>query len=166
MAAAASSIPALSIRRRAEEMRAEALYLWSLADEQEEIEAPLINDLAGLHLAKALHIIRITAAACGVSTESMPGRRRDDRHAMARQCATWLIRRNTALGYPTIGRVLHKHHSTLIHGYDRIEQRCQRQPQFFRWLQELEKKANARFIIPRNCPAWSDVVWGPGPVGE
>ena len=58
----------------------------------------------------------------GVDKESIKGRKRDKKTALARQVAMYLLREEADLGATAIGRVLGgKDHTTVLHGCKTIE---------------------------------------------
>ncbi len=59
----------------------------------------------------------------GVSREQIHSRSRDRSVSLARAIAMYLVRKNTALSFPEIGRLMgHKNHSTVLMATQRIEQ--------------------------------------------
>lgn len=54
-----------------------------------------------------------------------------------RQLAMYLTRRLTERSYPELGRSFKRDHSTVLHGYERIRQRCSIDPAFAEYVEAL-----------------------------
>ncbi len=69
------------------------------------------------------HIERLVAGHFGVTVESLHSDSRDRTVTLARACAMYLIRKETRMSYPEIGRLMgNKQHSTVLMAVKRVEQ--------------------------------------------
>ena len=83
-------------------------------------------------------ILNQVAAATGVSREELLSASIARRLSRPRQLAMWLIRRNTGHTLQRIGRVFHRHPSTVHHALQLTEQRLQDDPATVRQVITIE----------------------------
>ena len=67
-------------------------------------------------------VIHATATHYGHTTDDLLGRSRAQHLARPRQVAMFVARRVTGLSLPEIGRHFDRHHSTILHGIETIDQ--------------------------------------------
>jgi len=77
--------------------------------------------------------IAIVALELGTTPEQLCGVGRDREMSQKRHLAAWLLRRRYRLSYPTIGRTLHRDHSTVMHSVGAVEGN----PELLAWGQML-----------------------------
>lgn len=70
-------------------------------------------------------MIEVCAWYYGCTEKDLTGQRKHWPLVEYRQVAMYLCRTETSASFPTIGRAFNRHHSTVIHGFTRIE-RCRR----------------------------------------
>lgn len=73
-------------------------------------------------------IVSYVAHESNLRPDDLLGVRRYDRVCRARWVAIWLCRELTDASYPQIAYVMHRDHSTIIHGYRRAEEIRERFP--------------------------------------
>ncbi len=66
-------------------------------------------------------IISATEKFFGLEEGSLASKKRDQQTARARHVAVYLIRTMTKLSLPEIGRVLDRHHSTIMHSFEIVD---------------------------------------------
>jgi len=89
-------------------------------------------------------ILAAVARLMGVDPRSQ---RRTQHVSWARQVAMYLIRTHTDMSYPAIGRLFpkptgtgHVDHSTVIHGVNKVTERCADNPQQRRVMNEIMRQ--------------------------
>lgn len=76
-------------------------------------------------------IVAAVSRATRVSMAEIYGRKRSQQISDARHIAMYLIRENTDLSYPQIGRIMgQRDHSTIIHGHRKIRREMARRPDY------------------------------------
>ena len=96
-------------------------------------------------------ILRGVAAALNVTTDSILSKRRDARISEARHAAMYLLYEMSGDSYPTIGEFLHRDHSTVIHGYNKVARRCAASPDYARCIDSVRTGLMAS---PSTIPGW------------
>ncbi len=96
--------------------------------------ADVVETAAERHIPDAA-IIQAVSTHFHVPVEAIKGRKRDKKTAQARQVAMYLLREESQLGLSSIGKLLGgKDHTTVSHGYDRISNQLNVDPQLRRRL--------------------------------
>ncbi len=81
-------------------------------------------------------IIKFVARHYGLKVTEIKSRNRSRHIALPRQVAMYLLKRLTKLSYPDIGRQFNdKHHSTVLHSVNKIEDERAKSPDFDRTIQ-------------------------------
>ena len=101
-------------------------------------------------------ILSGVARAFNLHTDSLLGYRRDQRVAAARHVAMYLLREMSGDTWQAIGEFLHRDHSTIIHGYKKIERRMLDSPEYGAWVR------SARVAIELSAPTASVTISGFG----
>jgi len=84
-------------------------------------------------------IISGVSEMSGVSVAELLGERRTRRVAAARRLVYWLARELTHHSFPTIGRLLNRDSSTVVHGARRAEDRRIEDPEYRRLTDDILK---------------------------
>ena len=87
-------------------------------------------------------ILRIVCSSTGVSKRELLAANRSQKIVNARHVAMWLLRRHTFLSLPAIGRILHRDHSSVLHGVRRVEAELRNDPEGE--LAQLARSCDAR----------------------
>ena len=101
-------------------------------------------------------ILSGVARAFNLHTDSLLGYRRDQRVAAARHVAMYLLREITGDSYPALGKFFNRDHSTIIHGYKKVERRMLDSPEYGAWVR------SARVAIELSAPTASVTIPGFG----
>ena len=83
-----------------------------------------------------------------MTRRDLEGRRRTQHIAFARHVAMYLIRENTGMSFPTIGYVLNRDHSTVIHGCARIRHRVLADSSFAATIERIEDGILRPYVTP------------------
>lgn len=76
------------------------------------------------------HILAIVAARHKMSVEDLTSRNGTREFAEPRQIAAYLSRRLTGATLAVIARYLHQHHTTVMHGIEKVTSRHQNETEF------------------------------------
>nr|WP_291295348.1 helix-turn-helix domain-containing protein [Elioraea sp.] len=87
---------------------------------------------SGLHvrIVTIAHVVRVVSEAYGVSPLDVLGKRRGDGIMEPRQVAMFLARHCTLQSFPQIARAMHRDHTTVMHGVERVRERIAAEPSF------------------------------------
>ena len=91
----------------------------------------------------------LAVAACEVAKIGFPaacGWKRDKIASTRRQTVMYLLRQVSNLSFPTIGAVLLKNHSTVIHAHTHLSNRARLLPDFGAMLARLEREMRAKLL--------------------
>lgn len=91
--------------------------------------APLIEDIQS-----------VVAARYGLTVRDIRARYRHKLLAYPRQTAMYLARQMTNRSLTEIGRVFHRHHTTVLHDIRRAEERIANDPAEARAVREMERR--------------------------
>lgn len=91
-----------------------------------------------------MDIVRLVADAYRVSQCEIQASRKTKRLAHARQVAMYLCRELSGESYPEIGRAMRRHHSTVIHGVQKIRRLVAEDPGVELEVYELRRSILAR----------------------
>ncbi len=92
--------------------------------------------LPATHQVAANEIIKFVARHYGLKVSEIKSRNRSRHIALPRQVAMYLLKQLTKLSYPDIGRQFNdKHHSTVLHSVNKIEDERGKSPDFDRTIQ-------------------------------
>lgn len=112
-----------------------------------EITVPFAQQVLKPHFRsrpRELTIAEIQQAVCGhygVTLTEMNSKRRTQHIAPVRQCAMYLCRKLTTFSFPVIAEHFGKrHHSTVMHAYERVAGRIKNDPGLASTLEALEAK--------------------------
>jgi hypothetical protein len=83
-------------------------------------------------------VVRVVSEAYGVSPADILSTRRGDGIMEPRQVAMFLARHCTLQSFPQIARAMHRDHTTVMHGVDRVRERIARDPSFARHVAAIE----------------------------
>ena len=84
----------------------------------------------------ANEVVKFVARHYGLKVSEIKSRNRSRHIALPRQVAMYLLKQLTKLSYPDIGRHFNdKHHSTVMHSVNRIEEERSKSPDFDRTIQ-------------------------------
>ena len=86
-------------------------------------------------------IIRAVAEVYNIKVQDLKGDRRHKQLVRPRHVAMWMVRKNTDLSFPEIGRVFERDHATVQHAVKKIEEEHDR---------DIDLR-NAIHTIKRNC---------------
>lgn len=70
-------------------------------------------------------ILDMIARYFQLSLEELKSKQKSKEKAIARQVAMYLLAKHTRITYEQIGQILNKHHSTVMHGYSKIQEELQ-----------------------------------------
>ncbi|NPA26175.1 MAG: chromosomal replication initiator protein DnaA [Chloroflexi bacterium] len=88
-------------------------------------------------------VLDLVARTYDVSVEDLKGKRRSRRIAYPRQVAMYLLRNEVGLSWPQIGELLGgRDHSTVMHGYRKIEEQIAQDPMLRREIREIQERLN------------------------
>ncbi|MDO4488219.1 MAG: chromosomal replication initiator protein DnaA [Eubacteriales bacterium] len=85
-------------------------------------------------------IISIVSEHFGISEKDMISERKNKEIAFPRQIAMYLCCENTEVPQQTIGEIMHRDHSTIIYGRDKISEEMKKDPQLKITIESLTKK--------------------------
>ena len=97
----------------------------------------LLPYLGAPHIEVIKHVV---ANVFHLSIHDLEGPQKSQHIALARYVAMYLMRPVTSLSFPRIGIALHRNHSTIIHGYQIIVRRIEKEPAFAAMIQRLENE--------------------------
>ncbi|MCY3878057.1 MAG: hypothetical protein OXF74_02620 [Rhodobacteraceae bacterium] len=104
-----------------------------------------------LRSARAMKIIRAVSDSFGFSPSVVTGPDRTFSVSWARQTAMWLVRRETGLSNPEIGRLFGVRDSTtVLRSLERVERKLAGDPDLRRWMNGMRASCAAR---PAGPPA-------------
>lgn len=83
-------------------------------------------------------ILDLVCRHFAVSRRDMLSDRRTGNLTIPRQTAWWLAHDLTPLSYPTIGRCVRRHHSTVMYGVSRAAERMAADPEYAAWVATLQ----------------------------
>lgn len=83
-------------------------------------------------------IIEATAAAFEVKPRDLLSERRDHPSVSARHAAMWLARRLTLHGYPSLGQLFRRDHSSVMYGVERASARMHDDEKYASRIRRLE----------------------------
>ncbi len=101
-------------------------YANSILEAKDEADAALVRDgisLLDTECAKGPRpgrILRLTAETWGLDLSDLSGPKRHRHVVEARHVAMYLLRAYTGLSLPEIGKMLHRDHTTVLHGARRV----------------------------------------------
>jgi chromosomal replication initiator protein len=86
-------------------------------------------------------ILRVVAAQYGTTVTNMKSKTNAQTVVFPRQVAMFLLKELTGMSYPEIGKLFNnKHHSTVMHSVEKIEEKVENDPQFARTIESLRKQ--------------------------
>jgi len=88
--------------------------------------------------------LRCVATAYTISVTELVGSDKHKQVAEARTVAYWLLRTQTRLSFPEIGRVLHKDHTSAMSGVKRCERKRTEDVGFRRFTDRMVEAVEAR----------------------
>ena len=91
------------------------------------------------HPERHKRILEIYLEKIPVSKEELFGSCRDAKLVKYRHVLFWMLRRNTKLSYPQIGRDFDRDHTTIIHGMQKVEKR--------KWLKSLACELEREVLV-------------------
>ena len=89
---------------------------------------------------KLHRILQLVAAQCEEPVEAMVNGGNFAKFVFPRHCAMYLCWRLTGSSLPIIGRVFHRHHTSVLAAVRGVEKRRKRNPDFDAFLRSLELK--------------------------
>ncbi len=82
-------------------------------------------------------IISMVSQHTGISEEEIKGKKRTKEIAMARHICIYMLRTQTELSFPSIGKIFGRDHSTIMYSIDLIQNRIEDDSAFAREMNEL-----------------------------
>ena len=111
-----------------------------------DIAKEILKDIINPEEEKRLtpeHIIEVVAEHYGVRPEDIKSQRRNKEIVLPRQVSMYLIRVFNDITLQDVGRLLgNRDHSTIIHGFDKITNEMDRNPELKNTIDILKKKLN------------------------
>lgn len=87
-------------------------------------------------------IVDVVARSYGLAPVDIMGTRRQSHIVAARHVAQYLARRITGMSFPELGRAFNRDHSTIIHGWQRVDNERKRNPNIDAFLDEIEAQCS------------------------
>ncbi len=85
-------------------------------------------------------IISMVSQHTGISEEEIKGKKRTKEIAMARHICIYMLRTQTELSFPSIGKIFGRDHSTIMYSIDLIQNRIDVDGAFAREMSDLESE--------------------------
>ena len=86
---------------------------------------------------KIERIISMVSQHTGVPEEEIKGKKRTKEIAMARHVCIYILRTQTELSFPSIGKIFGRDHSTIMYSIDLIQNRIEDDPSFAKEMTDL-----------------------------
>ena len=86
---------------------------------------------------KVERIVSMVSQHTGVSEEEIKGKKRTKEIAMARHICIYILRTETELSFPSIGKIFARDHSTIMYSIDLVQNRIENDPSFEKEMNEL-----------------------------
>jgi chromosomal replication initiator protein len=83
-------------------------------------------------------VIEAVAAGCDLRPGELLGRQRTQHLVRARQIAMYLCRKHTGLSFPALGRVFERDHTTVQHGFEKVQSSLASDRELATLVQRLE----------------------------
>jgi chromosomal replication initiation ATPase DnaA len=116
---------------------------------QKAVRRRLIAQQREITLKRLGLIVDLVEVHFRLEAGTLRGSRKPQRIALARQICYWLCRSITGLSFPLIGESLGKDHSTVMFGFNLIEQRVAHDGGFRQFIKKLETQIAAASPTPK-----------------